>query len=88
MISPNPPLRLPVNWRSHFRARQPTARVPINCNGAQELHVFHIDFVVIHTEGVSTLVYKITHVVDTLNDWKPLSRRTVSKRLLVFDFNG
>jgi len=50
--------------------------------GTQKFHVLHITFVMIHTEGILTLtLYKSTYVVGTLNDLKPLSRHTVSKRL-------
>jgi len=42
-----------------------------------------------HTEGILTLLdlYKNTYIVGTLNDLKPLSQRTVSKRLPIPELN-
>jgi len=44
----------------YYRGRQTTARVPhlarqAISNSTQKLHVLHIDFVTIHTEGILTL---------------------------------
>jgi len=45
---------------AYSRGRQPVPRVPhlarqALSNGRQKLHVLHIDFVMIHTEGILTL---------------------------------
>jgi len=76
-----------LSFREH--RQQPTARMPrlarpTISNDTQELHVLHIDFVLIHTEGILYLTCIKIHLL--LAHWMiwnlcRQTRHTFSKRL-------